>query len=178
MCNQVIIVTDTKQKHQPRFANSPLLLQHVYDEPVDPTTFDQVPHHASKMPGGMQQLVFSVLLQVLVGGSVYLRDRAQKQTYKSSSDWRTNPPSPCLGCLSSSWGSGQNKQWNAILPWCILQSLVQTGPDTSSGHVHGGPGKTPAEKETFIYVKDCKDSNKQKRDYLILLPGILSWDNE
>lgn len=164
MCNQVIIVTDIKQTHQPHFVNSPLLLQHVYYQPVDPTTFDQVPHHASKMSGGLQELIFSVFLQVFVGGSVYLHDRTQnqfqllwmQQMYKSSSYWHTNSPSRYQGCISSSWGSGQNRKWNAILPWCILQSLVQTGRDTSSGHVHGGPGKMPTEKETFIYVKELR----------------------
>lgn len=93
MYNQVVIVTVIKHKHQPPLVNSPFLLQHVYYEPVYPTSFDQIPHHASKMSGGMQQLIFSMLIQVFISGSMYLHDRAQKQfellwmlqMYKSSS---------------------------------------------------------------------------------------------
>lgn len=82
---------------------------------------------------------------------------------------RTNSPSLYFVCkLHSSWGSGQSRKRNAIIPSCIPQSQVQTGPDTGSGHVHGGPEKTPAKRETPIYIKASKDWNKQKRVEIIL----------
>lgn len=84
MCNQVITVTDIKHKHQLHFVNLPFLLQHVYYEPIYPASFDQIPHHASKMSGGMQQLVFSMLIQVFISGSVYLHMTGHKNYFNFS----------------------------------------------------------------------------------------------
>lgn len=52
--------------------NSQLSFQHVHNEPVYPASFDQVPGQASEMPGGAQQIIFVMFLQVLISGSVYL----------------------------------------------------------------------------------------------------------
>lgn len=78
MRNQVITDTYIKYKHQQHFVNSPFLLQHVDYEPVDPASFGQIPHHASKMSGGMQQLIFSMLFQVFISSSVYLHMTGHK----------------------------------------------------------------------------------------------------
>lgn len=61
-----------RHRRDVRRRNSPLALQHVHQEPVDPASVDQVPSHPSKMPGGVQKLVLAVLLQVFIGDSVNL----------------------------------------------------------------------------------------------------------
>lgn len=51
---------------------SQLSLQHVHYEPIYPASFDQIPGHASKVSGGAQQPVFSMLFQVLISNCMDL----------------------------------------------------------------------------------------------------------
>lgn len=59
-------------KPPPHHRNSPFPLQHVHYQPVYPPSSEQVPHHASKVPGGVEQLIFAVLVQVFVRDGMYL----------------------------------------------------------------------------------------------------------
>lgn len=61
-----------KQKALKTKQNSQLPLQHVHNEPVNPTSTDQVPGHASEVSCGTQRIIFAMLFQVLVSGHVYL----------------------------------------------------------------------------------------------------------
>lgn len=69
------------------------------------------------------------------------------------------------------WWTGQNnKKVNVILPWCILKSLVQIGPDTGPTHPHAGPGKTPSNRERSINgSKKWQIGHKHKCFPLLLL---------
>lgn len=63
------------RKQQP---NSPFLLQHVHYQSIHPPSFDQIPHHASKMSGGVEKLIFPMLIQVFISGCVYLKMTGHK----------------------------------------------------------------------------------------------------
>lgn len=52
--------------------NLQLSLHHVQNQPVHPASFEQVPRHASKVPGGAQEIVFAVFVQVFIGSCMYL----------------------------------------------------------------------------------------------------------
>lgn len=68
-------------KPQLHHINSPFLLQHVHYEPVYPTSSDQIPHHASKMPGGVEQLIFAMLVQVFISEGMYLKMTRHKNNF-------------------------------------------------------------------------------------------------
>lgn len=113
------------------------------------------------MSGGAQQLVFSMLVQVFIGGRMYL-DMTRNGIPTSPDAADTQHKALHIQSMSfygitynvykfqNSWWSGQTKRKiSVILPWCILRSLVQIGPDTDPTRPRDGPVKTPSERDTY-----------------------------
>lgn len=78
-------------KPPPHHRNSPFPLQHVHYEPVYPTGSDQIPHHASKVPGGVEQLIFAMLVQVFIRDGMYLKMTRDKNKFNCGCCRCTNP---------------------------------------------------------------------------------------
>lgn len=78
----------------PHHRNSPFPLQHVHYEPVYPPSPGQVPHHASKVPGGVEQLILAMLVQVLICESMYLKMTRHKNNFNSGRCRCTNAVYP------------------------------------------------------------------------------------
>lgn len=59
--------------------NSQLSLHHVHYKAIHSASIDQVPGHASKVSGGVQQLIFPVLVHIFIGGYMYLNMRHKRR---------------------------------------------------------------------------------------------------
>jgi len=170
--------------------NSQTSLQHVHNEAVRLACRHQVPGHASKVPGGAQQMILALLLQFLVGHFVNLHTQRQQSIVVAGMRLSIMVPflqmwfflCVKLGCAFSVWHAQSNSGEHRNNP-CYLNVLWGVGlklNQTQFQHIfmavlaeHPLAQGEEEEGAAWMVNKSRKLQNRKKKEYSpFILLGI------